>query len=67
MSFSGFPPSVTLVSPSSPNILIAPYATTALRFGSGTSQINPAAVANIYNHFFSNSGPTLRASNCRLS
>ncbi len=68
MSFSGFPPSMTLVSPSRPNIVIAPAATAAaLRLGSSTSQLNPYTFAHMYNHFSSSSGQTVRASNCRLS
>ena len=66
VSFSNFPPGVTLFSPLLPNIPIAPYATrSGTRFGRGTNgQLNLATVARAYD-VPGAAGPTVRLTNCR--
>ena len=66
VTFSGFPATVTLFSPSLPGIPIGPNATvSSLRFGSGTNgQINQGTVARAYD-VPAGAGPTVRLTNCR--
>ena len=49
VSFSGFPDSVSLFSPSLPGVTLAPHASQTIRFGKGTNgNINMGTVAVLY-------------------
>ena len=65
-SFSGFPGTVTLFSPSLPGIPIGANATrSGLKFGRGTwGQVSTGTVARVYDAA-AGSGPSVRLSNCR--
>lgn len=66
VTFSGFPGTVTLFSPSLPGIPIGAHATiSSLRFGRGTwGQVNTSSVARVYDAA-AGAGPTVRLTNCR--
>lgn len=66
VTFSGFPGTVTLFSPSLPGIPIGANATrSSLKFGRGTwGQVNTGTVARVYDAP-AGAGPTVRLTNCR--
>jgi hypothetical protein len=66
VTFTGFPGTVTLFSPSLPGIPLAAHATrSSMRFGRGTNgQINTGTVARVYDAA-AGAGPTVRLTNCR--
>jgi hypothetical protein len=66
VTFTGFPGTVTLFSPSLPGIPIGANATrSSLKFGRGTNgQISTGTVARVYDAA-AGAGPTVRLTNCR--
>ena len=66
VTFSGFPATVTLFSPSLPGIAIGANATVSnTKFGRGTwGQVNTTTVARVYDAA-AGSGPPVRLTNCR--
>ena len=66
VTFSGFPTTITLFSPSLPGIPVGAYASKSnLKFGRGTNgNINTGTVARVYDAA-AGTGPSVRLTNCR--